>query len=206
VVNTATAPRAAAVSLWQTAVKAGSSAAGGATRAAASGLRSLPAPLRKAAEEATRAVTNLVHDSTVDAELEDDLKDFDMSKPNMERFTVRSRLNAAGRKWVRRLRIPDSEVKNVCPRLVVSLSTIPPRVARLAEILRGIKRSSYSPDAIYLGIPPFSFRLGQRYVLPDWITNDPTITVVDLPVDYGPISKIAAAVIGEKDPDACIVT
>jgi hypothetical protein len=29
---------------------------------------------------------------------------------------------------------------------------------------------------------------------------------VDLPVDYGPISKIAAALVAEPDPDACIVT
>jgi len=62
------------------------------------------------------------------------------------------------------------------------------------------------PDKIYVGVPPLATRLGVPYEVPQALLNDDMVEVVDLPIDFGPITKLAAALYAEHDPNACIIT
>lgn len=120
--------------------------------------------------------------------------------------TVRDTLNLMGQHTIARLAVPDDTKIKPCKRLVVSVSTLPKRFERLEGLIRSLKWQTYPPDSILIAVPPFAPRVRQKYVIPDYIAKDPSITLVELPIDYGPVSKIAAAIIHEKDPDTCIIT
>lgn len=62
------------------------------------------------------------------------------------------------------------------------------------------------PDKIYIGVPPMATRLGEPYEVPPALLADGMVEVVHLPIDFGPISKLAAALYAEQDADACIIT
>lgn len=119
---------------------------------------------------------------------------------------VREKLNLMGQHRVSRLAAKTKDELKPCKRTVVSVSTLPKRFERLGGLIRSLKWQTYPPDAIIIGVPPFAPRVRQQYVVPDYIKNDPAITIVDLPIDYGPVSKVAAAILHEKDPDTCIIT
>jgi len=101
---------------------------------------------------------------------------------------------------------PNGPPVNPCKRLVVAFSTLPSRIPRLGAVLRALKSQRLQPDAILIGVPPFATRLRQTYELPPEIADDPAITIVPLPADFGPSSKLMAALLAEPDPDTCIIT
>jgi hypothetical protein len=93
-----------------------------------------------------------------------------------------------------------------CKRFVVSVATIPSRVQRLYNMINALRRQNYPPDQVLIALPPFATRLKQEYNIPDFIKNDPFVKLVDLPADFGPLSKVAAALYNENDPETCIMT
>ena len=92
-------------------------------------------------------------------------------------------------------------------RCVCSCTTIPSRLRdpKLVRVLKRLGEQSRPFDAIYLGIPERSKRFGVEY--PEVPPEVGTLcTVVRLPEDYGPISKILAGLLRERDPETAIVT
>lgn len=90
-------------------------------------------------------------------------------------------------------------------RVVASLTTIPGREKKLLRTLRSLHAQTYKLDAIYLGIPQRSRRLGLPY--PEFsqqIKDMCTIVICD--ADYGPGTKIIGGLISESDPDTVIIT
>lgn len=94
-----------------------------------------------------------------------------------------------------------------CSRLIVSFSTLPTRMRLLGALLKKLKQQTLPPDTIAIGVPPMSPRLRQAYTVPPEVADDPDVTIVHLPVDFGPVSKLIAGIYAAgPDPDACIVT
>lgn len=119
---------------------------------------------------------------------------------------VRNALNTIAQAAVSDMSVRTPQAAKPCKRTVVSLSTIPSRIDRLEGLMSAIKAQSYAPDAILIGIPPFAPRMKQVYKVPDYLANDPAVKIVPLPVDFGPLSKLAAALYAEDDPETCIIT
>ena len=93
-----------------------------------------------------------------------------------------------------------------CKRLVVSVATIPSRIERLYNLVSTLRRQNLPPDQVLIAVPPFAPRLRQAYEIPAYLRDDPFVKIVSLPADFGPLSKLAAALYSERDPETCIVT
>jgi hypothetical protein len=91
-------------------------------------------------------------------------------------------------------------------RFVISLTTIPPRIPYLVDVIKGISWQQVYPDAIYLSIPRHSKRFDTSYELPPFIKTNPRITVLYSDVDYGPATKLLPVLKVETDPETCIMT
>lgn len=89
-------------------------------------------------------------------------------------------------------------------RVVASLTTMPDRYFKIVKTLQTLNDQTYKLDAIYLGLPYKSRRLGIEYgEVPDEIKKLCTIVRCE---DYGPITKIVAGIIKEDDPNTVIIT
>lgn len=91
-------------------------------------------------------------------------------------------------------------------RLVVSITTVPSRLntQRMRDVIYSIATQTLKPDVIYLSLPSWSRRLKKRYPEPDeWIRK--YCKIVNVP-DYGPITKLAGAILSEQDPETIIIT
>jgi hypothetical protein len=90
-------------------------------------------------------------------------------------------------------------------RVVGSLTTIPGREKKLLRTLRSLHAQDYKLDAIYLGIPQKSRRLGLPY--PEFSSSIKDLcTIVMCDHDYGPGTKIVAGLLRESDPTTVIIT
>ncbi len=89
-------------------------------------------------------------------------------------------------------------------RVVASLTTMPDRYSKVLKTLESINNQTYKLDAIYLGIPKVSRRLGIEYPPIPYELNR-LCTVVDC-VDYGPITKILGGLVRESDRNTVIIT
>ena len=89
-------------------------------------------------------------------------------------------------------------------RVVASLTTMPDRYHKIIKTLRSLNNQTYQLDAIYLGVPERCKRLDIAYPP---VSNDITelCTVIKCP-DYGPITKILAALLEESDPNTIVIT
>jgi len=89
-------------------------------------------------------------------------------------------------------------------RVVASLTTMPDRYSKVVKTLESLRKQTYKLDAIYLGVPKISRRLGISYpTLPKEITD--LCTQVEC-VDFGPITKILGGLLRESDPNTIIIT
>jgi hypothetical protein len=80
---------------------------------------------------------------------------------------------------------------------------MPHRYSKLLQTLKYLHQQTHKLDQIYLGIPKVSKRLNIEYPpIPQNILD--LCTVVELPKDYGPISKLMGALISEEDPNTLI--
>lgn len=127
----------------------------------------------------------------------------------VQQHAVRDTLLLEGQYWISRLAVKKQEQARPCKRTVVSIATIPTRIGRLYNLIHAIRRQELPPDQILIAIPPFAPRLKQTFdddVIPSFLKDDPMVKLVHIPVDFGPLSKVAAAIYSEQDPDTCIIT
>jgi len=88
-------------------------------------------------------------------------------------------------------------------RVVISLTTIPPRLPKLKKSLEALQNQNV--DAIYLNIPYICNKTNTRYdPLPDYLTSMENISIVRCE-DYGPLTKLLPTLAKETDPSTIII-
>jgi len=95
-------------------------------------------------------------------------------------------------------------------RVVLSLTTMPENVQTLPETLDSLLKQTFKADAIYVTLPEKNARTGEKYPNPEWedfyAGSTPEITIVKPKKDYGPLCKLAGALMKEPDPNTVIIT
>ena len=90
-------------------------------------------------------------------------------------------------------------------RLVVTLATIPSRIAHIGPVIASIKAQKRRPDQIYLCISEICLRDQSPYEIPDWLQQDESVEIVVSAQDYGPATKLIGMLDREPDPQTRIV-
>jgi hypothetical protein len=89
-------------------------------------------------------------------------------------------------------------------RVVASLTTMPDRYDKIVKTLTSLNNQTRKLDAIYLGLPEKSKRMGIEYPVPnEEITKLCQIVKCD---DYGPITKLMGGLLSEEDPETIIIS
>lgn len=93
------------------------------------------------------------------------------------------------------------------PRVVISMTTIPSRLnsQKLKDVIKALQLNTLQPEAIYLTIPDYCRKLDKPYPEPDDFIKT-HCKIVRVRKDYGPILKIAGALIEENESDTIIIT
>lgn len=95
------------------------------------------------------------------------------------------------------------DIKVGFPRVIVSLSTIPPRFPYVGKTLSSIVSQSFKPDKIELWIPRSYRRFpNHEFCFPN-VPDDVSVEVTDK--DLGPATKVLPCVKKYRDTDATIV-
>jgi hypothetical protein len=81
-----------------------------------------------------------------------------------------------------------------CPRVIVSVSTVPDRINNLGPTIRSLLKQTRPPDEIVLAIPEFSVREQRPYIVPKYISRLPRVRVLRCREDWGPATKFIAAI------------
>ena len=79
-------------------------------------------------------------------------------------------------------------------RIIVSLSTLPDRIARLEPTLRCLLNQTRPPDEIVLAVPSFSLRQEKAYVIPPVLAAIPQLQILRCERDWGPATKFIPAI------------
>jgi hypothetical protein len=93
-------------------------------------------------------------------------------------------------------------------RIIVSLSTLPDRIANLRPTLTCLLEQTRPPDEIVLAIPHFSLRQQRGYTVPAWLSDFPRVRLLRVEKDWGPATKFIPAIQAELAagrPDTRIV-
>eukprot|EP00434_Breviolum_minutum_P016239 symbB.v1.2.014311.t1/scaffold1045.1/size142133/5 len=91
-------------------------------------------------------------------------------------------------------------------RAVVAMTTIPPRLFDLSDVIKSLIRQSRRPDALYLSIPYFYSRSWTPYEHPWWYSFlDPMIRMVRCEQDYRSNTGILCMLQYESDPNTRIL-
>jgi hypothetical protein len=88
---------------------------------------------------------------------------------------------------------------------VVSLATIPSRIASLGPVIDSIRNQTRRPDCVYVCISEFCEWEGRGYEVPSWLLEDPFVRVTVAPRDYGPANKLLGALTLERAPTTRIL-
>ena len=72
---------------------------------------------------------------------------------------------------------------------MVSLSTLPDRIANLGPTLRCLLRQTRPADEIVIAIPPFSTRQKRGYEIPDFLREIDRVRILRCDRDWGPATK-----------------
>jgi len=89
-------------------------------------------------------------------------------------------------------------------RVVATLTTMPDRYHKVVKTLESLHKQTYKLDAIYLGLPIKSRRLGVEY--PPVTEEISKICTIVTCTDFGPITKIVGGIIMENDPSTVIIS
>lgn len=90
--------------------------------------------------------------------------------------------------------------------IVVSLTTVPSRIARILPALNSLLDQTVIPDRIFVALPPRSTREQTGYVVPEELHGHPRVTVLPSSRDWGPATKVIPALLRMADtPDAAIL-
>jgi hypothetical protein len=90
-------------------------------------------------------------------------------------------------------------------RLVVTLATIPSRIAQIRPVIDSLEAQTRAPDRIYVCISDFSLWEQAPYDVPDWLRHHERVELVVSPRDYGPATKLIGMLDREPAPDTRIV-
>eukprot|EP00038_Savillea_parva_P007645 m.171598 g.171598 ORF g.171598 m.171598 type:complete len:838 (-) comp13395_c0_seq1:46-2559(-) len=92
------------------------------------------------------------------------------------------------------------------PRIVVSLTTLPTRIAGVVATVKSLLAQSVVPDALYINIPTESARFKDAsYTIPPSLSTLKGVTIRRTH-DHGPATKLIPTLEVEKDPSTVIVT
>ena len=86
-------------------------------------------------------------------------------------------------------------------RIIVSLSTLPDRIAKLKPTLQCLLNQTRPPDEIVLAIPPFSLRQQKAYVIPPALAAISQLQIVRCDRDWGPATKFIPTIQRELGAD-----
>lgn len=92
-------------------------------------------------------------------------------------------------------------------RIIATLTTTPVGISQLEPTLKSLLDQSVQLDDIYLFVPQ-RFKNSDTeppYTLPDFLEGLSAVTVVRVPTDHGPITKLFPALQQEQDPDCRII-
>lgn len=92
-------------------------------------------------------------------------------------------------------RIPLPDVSHD---VVVSFTTIPDRIHRIAPMIKSLLDQEVRPHRIYLVVPKFSTRENKPYRIPRALETNPHITVLRTEKDWGPGTKLIPTVLQER--------
>ncbi len=82
-------------------------------------------------------------------------------------------------------------------RVIVSLSTLPGRIANLEPTLHCLLDQSRPPDEIVLALPEFSVRQKRRYTVPKYLAGFSQLRILPCATDWGPATKFIPAIQAE---------
>jgi hypothetical protein len=80
------------------------------------------------------------------------------------------------------------------PRIIVSLTTLPDRIAQLRPTLDSLLQQTRPADEIVIAIPEVSFRQQLPYVIPEFLRDLPSVRILRADRDWGPATKSIPAV------------
>ena len=131
-------------------------------------------------------------------------------------FLLRIYRLLSGRRWVsdridsRKLQrmslqtAADHWVNSKKSSIIVSLTTIPSRLAHIDLVLKSLLTQSLAPQCIKLYIPTFSKREKTNYQIPPWLMALPGIEIVRVE-DVGPATKCIPAIMAHSADQAILV-
>ena len=89
------------------------------------------------------------------------------------------------------------------PKIVVSLTTIPPRLPKLEKVLRAL--TTQAVDVVYLNLPYVCTKTGTKYdPLPEFLKGMDKLRIRRCE-DYGPLTKLLPTLENELDPSTVII-
>lgn len=90
-------------------------------------------------------------------------------------------------------------------RLVVTLATIPSRIASIRPVIDSIKNQTRKPDLIYICVCEFCEWEQSTYEVPEWLGAADEVEIVVSPTDHGPANKLLGMLHAEPSPTTRIV-
>ena len=111
--------------------------------------------------------------------------------------------SSATEKLVRRHE--SAERCGVADQVVVSLTTIPDRLANIRPTLNSLLDQSRRPDAIFLNLPDESRREGREYEIPAFFKDYRPVEIVRCGRDWGPATKVLPTLERVTAPNTRIV-
>jgi hypothetical protein len=88
--------------------------------------------------------------------------------------------------------------------VVVTLTTLPSRIDRIAPTIRSLLNQTVSPAAICLNVPAMSRREQRPYIIPAWLGRLRSVTICPCD-DYGPATKLIPALRASAPDQALLV-
>jgi len=83
------------------------------------------------------------------------------------------------------------------PRVIVSLSTLPDRIANLEPTLDCLINQTRAPDEIVLALPEFSLRQQEPYIIPEYLASYSRVRIVRSDKDWG-LATVCIPVVQEE--------
>lgn len=104
------------------------------------------------------------------------------------------------------LNLIGNAVDSSRPRVVITLTTSPKRIAKMESTLQSLLHQTSPPDLIQINIPYLFKRTNQTYPSLESLTflDDPLIRVYRSE-DYGPATKLLPTLLTERHPDTIII-
>ena len=104
------------------------------------------------------------------------------------RYRSRQRQIVFVRQTLARASVPSDR------RIIVSLSTLPDRIANLGPTFDCLLNQTRPPDEIVLAVPEFSIRQDKAYEIPTGLAETARLRILSSAMDWGPATKFIPAI------------